>query len=607
MYCVWDQDFSPDYDEKINFIFWNNPFDVKNRSLCLVDLLEENADKFKSEFLHYIFRLGKAKLNNKSIIEILTFSANFSFWWMTPIAEKSNWAKSPQINNILKLMAFKNWLDSNECSELLINTNNQNLLSSFEQLCKSKGIKLTNINKKSYLISFASFEFGMKIFIFFQSIIWLIREVLISLIFSFQKNNFSMNSKPEVTFISYLARKDVFQRGESLKNNFYWGNLPEYLENKKIPSNWIYLPNRNISLIKTLIFFRNQKKGFAETNHVSILSFFRMKLLISIFKNYLTIFKKSDLVLNVLEKESFYLWPLMKEDSIKSFYGIGIIKNLFYFSLFEQASKTSPKFKNLIYLYENQPWELAAVNFFRNKAENVIGFAHSTIRYWDLRYFSDPLLYVNEEENSLPSFRKLVVHSEIDKKNLLNSGFPEEKLEFAESLRYLYLNDYLSRNYRKEKVKTLLVLGDYLQSDTNFLLSLVNSPEAKNILKTLKIIIKPHPSNKIKRLNFDDLKINLDDSDIGKLIYKSDIVFTGNVSSSAAEAYALNKKIICARNFAQLNMSPLRGLKEVSFVYDSESFAKALEEKLSSNNIITNQIFFNLNDNLALWKGILKI
>ena len=64
-----------------------------------------------------------------------------------------------------------------------------------------------------------------------------------------------------------------------------------------------------------------------------------MKLLISIFKNYLTIFKKSDLVLNVLEKESFYLWPLMKEDSIKSFYGIGIIKNLFYFSLFEQASK----------------------------------------------------------------------------------------------------------------------------------------------------------------------------------------------------------------------------------------------------------------------------
>ena len=69
----------------------------------------------------------------------------------------------------------------------------------------------------------------------------------------------------------------------------------------------------------------------------------------------------------------------MKEDSIKSFYGIGIIKNLFYFSLFKQASKTSPKFKNLLYLYENQPWELAAVNFFRNKAENISGFAHSTI------------------------------------------------------------------------------------------------------------------------------------------------------------------------------------------------------------------------------------
>ena len=115
-----------------------------------------------------------------------------------------------------------------------------------------------------------------------------------------------MNSKPAVTFISYLSRKDVFHRGESLKNNFYWGNLPEHLENQKISSNWIYLPNRNISLIKTLIFSKS-KKGFAETNHVNILSFFRLKLLISIFKDYLTIFKKSDLVLNVLEKESLYL------------------------------------------------------------------------------------------------------------------------------------------------------------------------------------------------------------------------------------------------------------------------------------------------------------
>ena len=55
------------------------------------------------------------------MIDLLALKPNFSFWWMTLIAQKNNWAKSPQINHMLK-DGLEDWINKNDCKELFINT-----------------------------------------------------------------------------------------------------------------------------------------------------------------------------------------------------------------------------------------------------------------------------------------------------------------------------------------------------------------------------------------------------------------------------------------------------------------------------------------------------
>ena len=74
--------------------------------------VEEDSDALRSSYLSLIYDLGETKINKKRVIDILEICPGFSFWSMSLLVEKCNFATSPQINNIIKLMAFKNWLSS---------------------------------------------------------------------------------------------------------------------------------------------------------------------------------------------------------------------------------------------------------------------------------------------------------------------------------------------------------------------------------------------------------------------------------------------------------------------------------------------------------------
>ena len=73
------------------------------------------------------------------------------------------------------------------------------------------------------------------------------------------------------------------------------------------------------------------------------------------------------------------------------------------------------------------------------------------------------------------------------------------------------------------------------------------------------------------------------------------------------EAHTLGKKIITARNFKDLDMSPLRGLDDICFVNDKKTFYKGLNECISSKTENQKYIFFNLDQSLKNWKRVLEI
>ena len=104
--CIWDCDYEPNIDPDCFIVFWNRAFAVESESLLIGDILETYSDELKESYLEFVYDLGASNAFGVSIIQQLKIRENLSYWWMTLLAEKSNWAKSPQITNTIKVMAL---------------------------------------------------------------------------------------------------------------------------------------------------------------------------------------------------------------------------------------------------------------------------------------------------------------------------------------------------------------------------------------------------------------------------------------------------------------------------------------------------------------------
>ena len=72
-------------------------------------LVEKDSDQLRSRYLKLVYELGEMSVNNTTLCESLELRSGFSYWWMTLLVEKSNWAKSPSITDAIRLFAFDDW------------------------------------------------------------------------------------------------------------------------------------------------------------------------------------------------------------------------------------------------------------------------------------------------------------------------------------------------------------------------------------------------------------------------------------------------------------------------------------------------------------------
>ena len=599
-FYIWDVDDIPKSNKKYNTIFWNH-FPKRKNGISIPDLVELQDDILKKEYLEVIYNMGNKFCGKKTIIEELQIRKNFSFWWMTLLTEKSNWAKTPQINNIIKVLALQKWLNKNNCKKLLIKSNNPKLIKTIELVCKTKKIKFIElkVDKKKKFIKY-NYPFWLK------AITWLIREYIYLIPYLFIKKYSFKKFDSSPIIISYFPLEEKELLDEKKINSSFWGPLPEFM-NEKISPNWIYLPTRKFNFFKIKTFLKKANNQIhSKSSHIHIASFLTWKASLNTLIDSIKVYKKSYLIKKNSNLTEGILWPLIEDDFNKSLCGSDMVSSIFYFNIFEEAKNLSPKISKVIFLSENQPWEKALIHSFKSKTCKLIGFAHSTIRYWDLRYFNHPKNFKNEFIYKLPIPDQLAVHGKLDKKILSDSGYPPEAIIEVESLRYFYLKKFLHNMNKVTKgKKKLLVLGDYLTEDTKQILSILNDSKSDDVFKKIKIIIKSHPACPIKKADIKGLNAIISESNLGKLISESDVIFTGNISSASLEAYCMRKKIISLKNIKGLNFSPLRGYEGVNFIDNDHTFVKTLKRLLFSSETLESKNYFNLDSDLIRWKEIL--
>src|SRR3990172_153193 len=118
------------------------------------------------------------------------------------------------------------------------------------------------------------------------------------------------------------------------------------------------------------------------------------------------------------------------------------ISNLLWIELFDVALRDLPHQKKGLYLCENQAWERAFIHAWRKYGHGqLIAVAHSTVRFWDLRYFIDPRTPRSQDPYPMPQADLMALNGKAARDAYLSVDRPKETIVECEALRYGYVID----------------------------------------------------------------------------------------------------------------------------------------------------------------------
>ena len=568
-------------------VLWRG-FSNSDHTISIPQLIEDHAEELKARYLFWIYDLGEKSIDGQRLIDHLVIRKDLSYWWMTLISEKCNFAHSTYINDAIRLMAFDLWASTQAISKVILVTSNRPLVECMRQWCFKREInfELQYTEPNPINVTFLNRIYtGLPMFI--QGLVKLVqyfveRWPLIGL-----GSKEWRNSKSTVVFFSYLFNLAPEAVTSNNYESHYWSNLPNELKKDHLKTSWLHIYCKSDLLPSAkhaaeLLKKYNQKER-GEQIHLTLESFITWPVILKTLRDYIKLIfigRNLEADISQVSSKGLVLWPLFSKDWSKTFSGANAMENCLYINLFESAMKFLPNQQVGVYLYEQQPWELALINAWNNHGHGrLIAAQHSTMLYWDLRYFHDPRSYKKGGHNELPMPNQVAVNAHAVKTLMIDSGYPENNLIEVEALRYAYLNQFKNKvnikNLDRKKTKRLLVLCDYMQLNTSRQLGFL-AKALPLINEKLTITVKSHPACPVKKTDYPDIIMTVTDEPISYLLSKCDIAYTSASTSAAIDAYCFGVPVVSLSDPNTLNLSPLRGFSGVVFARSPLELATAL-------------------------------
>lgn len=612
---VWDQNEDPQTNQQI--LLWNGYTEAKNQ-ISIFKVVEQNADELKKEYLKLVYNLGEKRLNGQSVINHLQLRKNFNYWWMTLIVEKCNYSKSTWINDAIRLLALEKIIIINRVAKISLVTSNKILAKCFRLLCLKHKIEFDCHQRSGIKPSQSLFKqlygFLPKLL---QAIVWFSSNIVSRWKLRGVGLKAWKSTTGQITFVSYFFNLVPEAAKKGLYESRYWANLPESLFEENVATNWLHIYIKD-SVCPSVKHAGKLIKKFNETEqkkqtHTTLDTFLGWKVIWYTLLDWLLLFKVGRKIrgLGDIENDySGYLWPFMKLDLDESLYGRTALINLLYFNLFEEALQLLPKQKKGVYLQENQGWEFGLIQAWKAASRgNLIGVSHSTVRFWDLRYFFDSRSYNGVVSSQLPRPNMIAVNGKLSREAYCLGGYPQDELVDVEALRYIHLKTLSKKSdtllYNNKPIK-VLILGDYLAENTHLQMQLLDEA-FPSISTNITLLVKPHPNCHIISSDYPRLKMDVTMDSIPSLLSKCNIAYTSNVTSAALDAYCANVPVISILNPRTLNMSPLLGVDGVEFVSGAGELINAIVKIKSGekNNKINSEDIFWLEPKLPMWRNLL--
>ena len=591
--------------EDFDILNWSSYFSIeKDNIFSLPQLVDKEKKHLRSKYLELIYDWGEIRIDGKRLVDCLEIRPNFSYWWMTLLSEKCNALKSPQINNAIKLLAFKDWLSDRNYKEILFISSNATLAEAVSLLSDNLGIdfKWKKVKNSSNNEKFLKFLYHKLPYIL-QALLWFAYR----LITRWQLKGVGVwewkNSNASMTFVSYLFNLSSKSIEKGNFESRHWAVLPDLLHKHEIASNWLHLYNKD-RMLPSASSARNLIKKFNISNksgqvHTTLDSFLSYKAIVGVLSDWYELLKINHKISKHIAKHASYLWPLIRKDYKTSISGAVAIENLLNLKLFESAMLELPKQKNGFYPQENQGWEFGFIYAWKsiNHSKNLVGIPHSTIRYWDLRYYFDKRNYNGEVSCGLPLPDYVGVNGSKAKEMYILGGYPEVNLVEVEALRYIYINNIADINEINNNY-VLVLGGKNIKQQMRLLAS-----SADLLNESLRFIVKADAWNPIELNDFQKLNIEMTTDSMSELLVRCNAVYADNITSASVDAYCLGKQVVSMLDPSMLNLSPLIDTEGVIFV----SSPKELAEALNGNSMPehTKKEYFYLDPNLKKWEELI--
>ena len=610
---IWDTD-KPVPETEDTVILWSQFAGTREFAISIPGLVEKKSSFFRSQFTSLIYDLGQSYIDKKKITDQFKTSVGFSFWWMSLLNEKANWAKSPYLSDVIKLYAFFDWFESQAIDKVHLVSPNKILSQSLANLCIIRGIPFVFTRLKSKPNSkhvfrrlFSRFPFELQALVWLAKYIscrWGLRGVGVS------KWNQTLSS---VTFVSYLCNLDKLSTEKGHYSSHYWSNLPNELNDINLKLNFIHifvpssvLPNARIAKC-ALNKLNNESQD--KQSHVALDSFLSLAVIYKTIRDWLAISIKTRLFRQkflVIDNTGLDFSSFFSFDFYDSFCGKTAISNCLHFNLFFEALRYLPTQQHCVYLQENMDWEFALIwiwKFFGHKS--IIGYAHTTVRFWDLRYFFDLRYLQNCSLTTLPIPDKIAVNGNLAKQSLLEFGFPSEYLIDVEATRFGHLSSSFRNTLSSpRKLFCICVLLDFTESVNSRMITILLRALQK-INHTFRIIVKPHPLLPVDETQFPFVKVEIKTNLVSELLSFCDIVYTGSVSSAAVDAVCSGVPLISLLDPVSLNLHPLRSEKCVIFVSSADELASAIcNYENSFLRTEPHHNYFFLDPKFIRWKSL---
>ncbi len=617
---LWDDKESPPAGDWI-VVLWRGFGDSgKVTTYSIPRLVEEHADELRSRYLAWIYDLGERKIGGIRLIDRFALRTGFSYWWMTLPASVSYGGTTP-IYSAVRMLALEGLATKLSTEKVILVSGDTALIRAARAWCRRAGLLFEwrpVEHRCNHRVVFFRRAFSLLPHPI-QATVALFRYLIQRLPLAQHLRQLE-NTKGNITFVDYLIHLDQKDLADGRYGSHYWTRLIELLQNKAVSTNWIhhYIGHDAISsAVKgrdTIDSFNLHGEG--TQFHTTLDGALGWRVILRTLLDYLRVAWMGVTVWKVKRyfspaNSNVDFWPFFQQDWGGFARGVAAFSNCLFLNLFEETLRYLPHQESGVFLLENQPWEMAFIHAWKAAGHGrLIGVPHSTVLYWDMRYFFDPRSYQHTGQNDLPLPDLVALNGPAALAMYRGGGFPDKFIVLVEALRYLYLADLLivgriPNTQSDDSLLRVLILGDYFPAIAKLQMSWLTAA-ARDLPASFQYVYKPHPACKPPTGNVAFPYLRITNSPLVELLGNCDVVYTSNMTSAAVEAYSAGVPVVTMLDGDSFNMSPLRGLTGVTYVANHNELADALRGVHGCTGE-GRESFFSPDSDLPRWKGLLGL